>query len=335
MKVLVSLPSWQVETLRIKNFEWEKTAKVEYVNPHDESALVKEIVDADILVAQGGGGMLITAKVIAAGSKLKMIQTFAVGYEYIDCEAATKQGIMVCNTGGANAESVAEMAWGLILGLARQIPGGDRLIREGEWEGFLPKRHMLVEGKTLGIVGFGAIGRIVGKIGRFAFNMNLLTYDPFIIPETVELFGGELASLEAVLKESDVVSINCPLTEATRHMIRERELRMMKPTAILVNTARGAIIDEASLIECLSEGVITGAALDVFEVEPLPIDSPLRQMDNVLLSPHLGTCPEVHAKLSVAVVKNVTRFLQGARPMRVVNPSYIVALASKIVESSL
>jgi phosphoglycerate dehydrogenase-like enzyme len=248
-----------------------------------------------------------------------MIQTFAVGYDNIDDKAATKRGIMVCNTGGSNAESVAELTWGLILGLARQIPGGDRLMRSGEWGRFKSESHVLMWGKTLGIVGFGAIGRIVGNIGRLAFNMNLIVNDPFITPETVDFYAGRLVSLNTVMKESDVVSIHVPLSDSTRHIIGERELRLMKPTAIIVNTARGAIMDEAALIKCLKEGVIAGAGLDVFEIEPLPIDSPLRSMDNVIQVSHIGTCPEALKRMFAAGVENVTRFLRGEKPMRIVN----------------
>lgn len=324
LKVLITMPR---ESMRTNISEWEKLAKIEFVDAKDEAALMKQIVDADVLIPRWG--MPVTAKIIMAGKKLKMIQTFSVGYENIDCEAATKKGIMICNTGGSNAESVAELAWGLILGLARQIPGGDRLMRNGKWGRFMPERHALVWGKTLGIVGFGEIGRIVGKIGRFAFNMNLIAYDPFIIPEAVEVFGGRLVSLETVMKESDVISIHVPSSDATRHMIGEKELRMMKPTAIIINTARGAVIDEVALIKCLKEGVIAGAALDVFEVEPLPVDSPLRNMDNVIVVSHIGSCPEALVRMSEAGMENVARFFRGKRPMRIVNPHYIIALASK------
>jgi len=323
MKVIVARP---VGSLLTDISEWERLAKIEYVKAQDEVSLMRQIVDADVLIT---GRVPVTSKIIAAGRKLKMIQTFAVGYENMDVEAATKAGIMVCNTGGSNAESVAELTWGLILGLARQIPGGDRLMKEGEWGRFMSEKHMLVWGKTLGIVGFGAIGRLVGKIGRLAFNMNLLAYDPFVISATVEVFGGTLVSLETVMKESDVVSIHVPLSDNTRHMICERELRMMKPTAMIVNTSRGAVIDEAALIRCLQENVIAGAGLDVFEVEPLSLGSPLRKMDNVIIVSHIGSCPEALAKMNVVGVDNVARFLRGEMPMRIVNPHYIIALASK------
>jgi len=302
--------------------EWERLAKVEYVATQDEAGLIKQIADAEVLIP--GWKVPITAKIIDAGKKLKMIQTFAVGYDNIDHKAATEKGVMVCNTGGSNAESVAELTWGFILGLFRRIPGGDRLMRAGKWGRFKSDKHTLIWGKTLGIVGFGAIGRLVGKIGRLAFNMNILTYDPYVIPETVEVFGGRLVPLETVMKESDVVSIHVPLSNVTRHMISMRELRMMRSTAIIVNTSRGAVIDEAALIKCLQEEVIAGAALDVFEVEPLPVDNPLRSMDNVIMVSHIGTCPEVFIKMRKAGIENVARFLRGEKPMRIVNPSYII-----------
>ena len=323
MKILIASERGSIQ---LDVSEWERLANVEYVATQDETGLLKQIVDADVLIP--GWKVPITAKIIAAGKKLKMIQVFSVGFDKVDHKAAAKKGVMVCNTGGSNAESVAELTWGLILGLFRRIPGGDRLMRTGKWGRFKADKQKLIWGKTLGIVGFGAIGRLIGKIGRLAFNMNILTYDPYVIPETVEVFGGRLVSLETVMKESDVVSIHVPLSDTTRHMIGIRELRMMKSTAIIVNTARGAIIDEAALIQCLQEEVIAGAALDVFEVEPLHVDSPLRSMDNVIMVSHIGTCPEVFIKMRKAGIENVARFLKGVKPMRIVNPSYIITSKS-------
>jgi phosphoglycerate dehydrogenase-like enzyme len=312
--------------MRIDISEWERLAEVEYLETQDEETLKKQIADADVLIA---GRVPITAGVLDAEKRLKLIQVFSVGFDRIDANAAANKGIMVCNTGGSNAESVAELAWGLILGVSRRIPGGDRLMRAGKWERFMPQSHKLVWGKTLGVIGFGAIGRRVGKVGRLAFNMDLLVSDPFLIPETVETFGGRLVSLETVMEASDVISVHVPLSPATRHLIGVKELRMMKPTAIIVNTARGAVIDEAALIQCLQKGVIAGAGLDVFEVEPLSADSPLRRMDNVVLVPHIGTCPEASVRMREVGVENVARFLRGEQPMRIVNPSYILTLASR------
>lgn len=323
MKILIGI---EQGSMPLDVSMWESLAQVEYVTSQDEDTLIKQIVDAEVLIP--GWRVPTTAKIIAAGNKLKMIQTFSVGYDKIDHIAATENGIMVCNTGGSNAESVAELTWGLILGLCRRIPGGDRLMKAGQWGRFKADKQTLIWGKTLGIVGFGTIGRLVSKIGRLAFNMNLLAYDPYVTPETVELFGGQLVSLERVMQESDVVSIHVPLSNATRHMISMRELQMMRSNAILVNTARGAVTDEAALIKCLQEEVIAGAALDVFEVEPLPVDSPLRSMDNVIIVAHIGTCPEVFIKMRKAGIENVTRYLRGEKPMRIVNPSYIIKYKS-------
>jgi phosphoglycerate dehydrogenase-like enzyme len=160
--------------------------------------------------------------------------------------------------------------------------------------------------------------------------MDLLVHDPFIIPEAAERFGGRLVSLEMVLTESDVVSVHVPLSDATRHLLGEAELRMMKPTALLVNTARGAVLDEAALIRCLQDGVLAGAGLDVFEAEPLPAESPLRRLENVILVSHIGTCPEAGVRMHAVGVDNVARFLQGKKPMRIVNPTYLLARTSEV-----
>ncbi len=324
MKVLIGLPK---DRLHADISEWERLAEIEYVAAPDENALRKQIVDADVLIP--GYSIMLTDDILAEGKKLKLIQVFSVGFERVDADAAAKRGIMVCNTGGSNAESVAELAWALILGVARQIPGGDRLMRVGKWERFQPQSHRMVWGKTLGVIGFGAIGLRVGKIGRLAFNMELLVADPFITPETAEALGGRLVSLDEVLQMSDVISVHVPLSPATTHLIGERELRLMKPTAIIVNTARGAVIDEAALTLCLQKGVLAGAGLDVFEVEPLAAESPLRRMENVVLVPHIGTCPEASLRMREVGVENVARFLRGEKPMRIVNPTYIIARSSK------
>lgn len=315
-KVLVS---WKRITEQLDLTDLEKHARMEYLtDPRDEDELLEKISDADVFI-----GFAASEKVIEVAENLKMIQTPAVGFERIAIDVATNRGILVCNTVGSNAESVAELAWGLILGLARQIPGADRLMRAGKWERFAPEKHTLLWGKTLGIVGFGSIGRQVGMQGRLAFNMNLIVSDPFITPDIILNFGGRPVSLDVLMRESDFVSVHVPLTPATKHLIGERELRLMKPSAFLVNTSRGAVINEVALIKCLQEGVIRGAGLEVFEVEPLPVDSPLRKMDNVIMTPHQGGAPEAFARMFEAAVENVARFLRGERPMYVQNPKVL------------
>lgn len=318
MKVLVCRARDQ---LRGDTAELERLTDIEFLPAQDKETLMEKVVDADVLIPPFR--IPVTEDVIKAGKKLKLIQVTSVGYENVDVDAATKRGIMVCNVGGVNAEAVAELAWGLILCLARQIPGGDRLMRDGRWGRFLGERHTTVWGKTLGIIGFGAIGQRVALKGRLAFNMRLLASDPYIVPEMVDAFGGRMVSLEELLKESDVVSVHVPLMESTRHLIGDKELRMMKPTAFLINTSRGGVIDEEALVKCLQENVIGGAGLDVFEVEPLPSDSPLRKLDNVVMVSHIGTDPETGRRMGEVAIENIRRFIGGERPMRIVNPSYI------------
>lgn len=317
-KVLIS---WKRITEQLDLTDLEKHASIEYLtDPRDEDELLERISDAEVFI-----GFAASEKILEAAEKLKMIQTPAVGFERIAVDAATNKGILVCNTVGSNAESVAELAWGLILGLARQIPGADRLMREGKWERFAPEKHTLLWGKTLGIVGFGSIGRQVGMQGRLAFNMNLIVSDPFITPDVIMNLGGRPVSLDFLMRESDFVSVHVPLTPATKHLIGERELRLMKPSAFLVNTSRGAVINELALINCLQEDVIRGAGLEVFEIEPLPVDSPLRKMDNVIMTPHQGGAPEAFTRMFEAAVENVERFLRGERPMYVQNSEILYA----------
>ena len=169
----------------------------------------------------------------------------------------------------------------------------------------------------------GAIGARVAMKGKLAFNMRVLAFDPYITRERAQMFGAELVDLEYLLKESDVVSINCPLTKQTYHMIGERELSMMKKTAILINTARGAIIDERALTKCLRNRGIRGAGLDVYEMEPLASDSPLRKLDNVVLTPHLASVTDVVERIVEEGVQNIIAFLKGNMPKRIVNPEVL------------
>jgi len=318
-KVLIAFPEKYLKGLDTSPLQG--MAEAEFFTSENRNEFLERIKDADVLIP---GTFPTDENVINAGKKLKMIQTFSVGYEDINVKVATEKGIIVCNNAEVNAESVAELTWALILGLARQIAGEDRLMRTGGWGRFMGEKHTILWEKTLGIIGFGAIGQRVALTGRLAFNMRILAYDPFVLPERVEMFGGKLVDLETLLKESDVVSIHCPLTEKTRHMIGEKELNSLKKSAFLINTARGAIIDEKALIKHLQEDKIWGAGLDVYEEEPLSVDSPLRKLENVILVPHIGTAPEALIKMFKAGVENVARFLRGETPLRVVNPTTVL-----------
>jgi phosphoglycerate dehydrogenase-like enzyme len=219
----------------------------------------------------------VTARVLESGP-LRVVVKYGSGMDNIDVGAARALGVKVSSTPGANARSVAELAIALLLALARNVARHDRSVRAGSW-----RRLTGVElaGKQLGIVGYGAIGREVGRIAR-GLDLNVVAHDPFLAEADVAL-----VPLDELYTESDAVSLHLPLTDETRGLVGERELEAMKPTAFLINTARGGLVDEAALAEALRSGRLGGAALDGFEVEPLD-DSPLRQLDNVVLSPHAG-----------------------------------------------
>ncbi len=294
-------------------------AKVELI-PNEKNEVIKKIEDADALISLS---MQVDSGIINAGKKLKMIQTLVVSYENIDVKAATGRGIIVCNTAESNAESVAEFSLALMLSLAKRITILNELVKGGKERLFMGENQVMLWGKTLGIIGFGAIGRRVALKARLAFNMRILVYDPFVLPEQVEMLGGEPVELEVLLRESDVVSLHSSLTEQTRHIISERELNLMKKSAILINTARGALIDEAAMINHLRGGKILGAGLDVFETEPLKANSPLRKLENVILTPHSSTAKEAETRMFQTGVDNVIKFLEDGRPFRIVNPRAI------------
>ncbi|ABM80711.1 glyoxylate reductase [Hyperthermus butylicus DSM 5456] len=254
-----------------------------------------------------------------------------MGYDNIDVECATRLGVYVTNTPDVLTEATAELTWALIFAVARRIVEADSYVRSGEWyrgrTGWHPELMLGMElyGKTLGVIGFGRIGRAVARIGARAFNMKVLYYSRRRAPQHVEReLNAEYVSLEELLKRADIVTIHVPLTPETRGMIGERELRLMKPTAILINTARGAVIDTNALIRALREGWIAGAGLDVFEEEPLPPDHPLTSLKNVVLTPHIGSATrEARQAMTCAVLENLLAFRDGKIPPNLVNPDVI------------
>ena len=281
-----------------------------------EKQYIKSMNDVNILIPMPHSKLRVTEAIIDAGRNLKMIQTMGAGYDHIDVEAATKRGIIVCNTGGVNAESVSELALALMLNLARHVSFADHIIKKGGFQR-PPLPDMLLWGKTLGVIGLGNIGARTSIKARLAFNMKILAYDPNITPDRAELVGAELVGLEILLRDSDVITIHCSLNEETRGLIGENELALMKPTALLVNTARGGIIDEKALVKCLEKGCIGGVGLDVYEEEPLSTESPLRKFENAVLTPIIGTSKEV--PLAQAVADNIKRFVNGKKPFWIIN----------------
>lgn len=228
----------------------------------------------------------VTAELLALGRQLKVIGRAGIGVDNIDVEEATRRGIAVFNAPGGNTVSAAEHTVGLLLALVRRIPWADASMRRGEWDRTRFQGTEL-RGKTLGIVGLGRIGSQVAGIAR-ALGMRLVGYDPYLAESRARELEVELLPLDELLARADVVTLHLPLTKETRWLLDRRRLGLMKPTAVLVNCARGGLVDEAALLEALDQGRLAGAALDVFEQEPLPADSPLRRAERVILTPHLA-----------------------------------------------
>jgi glyoxylate reductase len=264
----------------------------------------------------------IDAQVLTAGTSLKVVANVAVGYDNIDVQAATQRGIVVTNTPGVLTDTTADFAWGLLFSIARRIPEGDRYIRAGKWEEW---KLMLMLGhdiydRTLGIVGMGRIGQAVARRAQ-GFGMRVLYHNRRRLEGTVETeLGATWVEFPTLLQQADFVSLHVPLTPDTTHLIGESEFRMMQPTAYLINTARGPIVDEQALVRALEEGWIAGAALDVFEHEPR-VPQALQKLDNVVLAPHIGSASvATRTKMAVMAAENLVAALRGQRPPYVVNP---------------
>ena len=282
----------------------------------EEKQLIEKVVDVDVIITGGP----ITAAVINAAPKLKMIQTTSVGFEYIDEATAADKGVIICNVAGVNANSVVELDFGMILDIARRIGAHNRLMREGGWGRVEVERQVEIRGNTIGIVGLGAIGSRMAQFATQAFNMKVLACDPYITEARAQQFNAELVDIETLFKRSDIVTIHVPFNDETRHMISEKLLRLMKPTAIFVSSARGPIVDEKALIRILQEKRISGACLDVYETEPLQKDSPLRALDNVSLVPHIGSTPGIMVEMRETAVWNVLKVAKGEPPLNVQTP---------------
>lgn len=225
----------------------------------------------------------ITEKIIDSAPRLKVIVKHGIGVDNIDLNAAKKKGVIVANSPGTNREAVADLVFALMLSLARKVPRSDRKVREGKW----PKVFgQSVWGKTLGIIGMGTIGKSVAQRAK-GFNMKILACDKFWDEEYASANGIIHCDMDEIFKESDFITLHVPLMEETRNLIGIKQLTMMKPTAYLINTARGGIVDEEALYRVLKEERIAGAGLDVFSTEP-PTGSPLLELENVILTPHMG-----------------------------------------------
>jgi len=280
MKVLVCDPIHEdgIKILKDAGFEIDISPEISY------EELKGKVRNYDVLVVRSR--TKVTREIIEAGEKLKVVGRAGAGIDNIDVEAAKEKGVKVLNTPEAPAIAVAELTMGLLLSLARQIPRADSSMKEGRWAK-KEFRGWQLNGKTLGVVGLGHIGEKVARLAK-AFGMKILiTKRTPPSPEILRELEAEFVPLDELLKRSDIVSLHVPLTSQTYHMIGEREIQLMKDGAFIINTSRGAVIDEKALFKALKSGKLGGAALDVYEVEP-PEDYSLMKLPNVVCTPHIG-----------------------------------------------
>lgn len=296
-------------------------ASVTVANTTSEDQLVELVKDVDVIMVVYAK---ITKRIINSATKLKGIIRYGIGVDNIDLEAATAKGVIVANVPDYAIETVADHAWALILALVRRIVIADKYVRNrlyiGKWTN--PPEYLRgidLSGKVLGLIGVGRIGREVAKRAK-GFGVKILGYDPYISSDVAKEFGIEIVNLDTLLSESDIISIHCPLTKETYHLINEDKIRLMRKRPYIINTARGAIIDEKALYKALKEGWIAGAALDVFEIEPPPENNPLFELDNVVLTPHIAWyTEEALRRLEMSAVEEAIRILRGELPKNIVN----------------
>lgn len=259
----------------------------------------------------------------AAGKDLKVISTYSVGVDHIDLAEATQRGIAVGHTPGVMTETVADFTFALLLAAARQIAEADTFTRSGEWHRKGTKNLMGVDvhGTTLGIVGFGRIGQAVARRAG-AFGMKVLFYDHHAEGKTIpQGVSAEAVDMDRLLTEADFVSLHVPLTETTRHLFNKEAFEKMKDGAMLINTARGGVVEQAALCEALESGKLAGAGLDVYEAEPLPADSPLMALTNVVLSPHIGSASrQTRERMLTLAAENLLAGLEGKQLPHCANP---------------
>ncbi|NLD14266.1 MAG: hydroxyacid dehydrogenase [Gammaproteobacteria bacterium] len=281
---------------------------VAYEDAADDATLQARVRDADVLVV---ANMPLSGEVIAAAEKLKFISVAFTGFDHIDLEQCKKQGIKVSNAAGYSTRSVAELAFGLMIGLLRSLVPLDGIARQGGTkQGY---RQSDLSGKTLGVLGTGAIGAAVAELG-LAFGCKVIAYNRSEKLELVQK-GVQYLPLESVLQQSDIVTLHTPLTDDTKHLINAERLRLMKPTSILINTAVGPVVDNVALAKALHEGVIAGAGLDRTDMEPpIPADYPLLGAPNTLIIPHVGyATDEALERRAEITFNNIRQWQQGAQ----------------------
>ncbi len=321
-RVLVTARAFWVSGQAAKEYLEAAGCEVVYTpeaGPLKEEVLIERLQGFDAII---GSSDPYNARVFESCPQLKVVSRCGVGIDSVDVPAATEAGIIVTNTPGAMTDSVGDYTFALLLGITRRIHEGDALMRRGGW-GEYP--GVGVAGKTLGLVGCGQIGQAVAKRAG-GFSMRILAYDPLVaergVPEGLPPI--EFTDLDTVLSESDFVSLHAPNLPETKNMFNRERFAKMKPSAYFINTARGALVDETALIEALENGIIAGAATDVYQQEPLPADSPLRNAPRCLLTPHNAfNSAEAAKAMSVQSAENTLIALQGERPPGLINAAVL------------
>jgi D-3-phosphoglycerate dehydrogenase len=313
-------PENELETNEFKKSGLD--VEVVRLNAKTPQELLPHVTDADGIIVQWTN---ISREVIQALQKCKVISRYGIGVDMIDLACAGEFGIPVCNTPDYCIDEVSTHTLTFVLMLNRNIIAQDQHVRAGKWGSPNPVPPSRLSTQTLGVIGMGNIGRVVVQKAK-PFGLKVLVYDPYLSAEKAAESGAEKVELNELLRRSDYVSIHCPLTEETRHLISTAQLKLMKPTAYLINMARGPIVDQAALYQALVDKTIAGAALDVFEKEPPPADEPILKLDNVIFTPHLSSwSAESFVQLRQDVVKNIVEVFQGKQPRSIVNRKFLAS----------
>ena len=315
-KILIDVPPIHDDGLKV----FEKISDIEIVRyDRANQSLEDAIKDVDAVMV---GLAIFDEKIINMAPNLKILAKHGVGVDNVDVPAATKRKIPVVVTPYANSTSVAEFTVSSILALAKKLFPTNAVLKDGTYTGFKQVTSNDIWGKTIGIIGIGRIGTEVARICRLAFHMNVLAYDPFVTDAWATAVGARLVeTLDELLKASDFVSVHCPLTPQTNDLIGEKELKIMKDSAYLVNTARGGIVNEPALLAALDAGWIQGAALDVLEVEPPSQDNELLNHEKVILTPHTAAnTDEAMSRMAVMAAEEILKVLDGEKPLNIINP---------------